>query len=238
MFCDVLHYTDDPVGLLREAARVARHEIVIKDHTVRGFLTRPTLRFMDVIGNAPHGVVLPYNYFTERQWDDAYRECGLTVTELRRDLDLYPKWADVLFGRSLHFVARLRVAAQGASVAADSPTSHQPARNQVGDRSNDFGIERIGSCADRPAPGAMFPWHAGCRAPGMPSEEKYEKLCRVGLLVAMLLHWVVAGLLVWPYLPSSLDSSYRGGQQLASCSRTKVMSAVQTQGGIRARRHS
>lgn len=49
---------------LKEAARVARHCIVIKDHTVTGVLARPTLRLMDLVGNAPHDVVLTYNYLT------------------------------------------------------------------------------------------------------------------------------------------------------------------------------
>lgn len=104
MFCDVLHHTADPLAMLREGARVARHSIVIKDHIVKGLLARPTLRIMDLVGNAPHGVAVPSNYFTERQWDDAYRSCGLTVVEDRRDLSLYPWWADLIFGRSLHFV--------------------------------------------------------------------------------------------------------------------------------------
>ena len=47
LFIDVLHHTDDPTVLLREARRVARRAIVLKDHTADGFLSRPTLRFMD-----------------------------------------------------------------------------------------------------------------------------------------------------------------------------------------------
>ena len=46
MFVDVLHLTDDPVLLLREAARVARNTIVIKDHTLDGFAAAATVRFM------------------------------------------------------------------------------------------------------------------------------------------------------------------------------------------------
>jgi SAM-dependent methyltransferase len=110
MFCDVLHHTDDPIVLLREAARVARHGVVIKDHTVEGFLARPTLRLMDVAGNAPHGVRLTYNYLTAREWANALRECGLREGVVRRDLGLYPAWADWVFGRSLHFIAAYQLA--------------------------------------------------------------------------------------------------------------------------------
>jgi SAM-dependent methyltransferase len=55
LFCDILHHTERPVELLREAVRVARHSILIKDHSVEGWLARP-LRFMDVVGNFPHGL--------------------------------------------------------------------------------------------------------------------------------------------------------------------------------------
>jgi hypothetical protein len=39
--------------LLREAARVAREAVVIKDHTKNGLAADATLRFMDRIGNPP-----------------------------------------------------------------------------------------------------------------------------------------------------------------------------------------
>jgi SAM-dependent methyltransferase len=43
MLVDVLHHTDDPIGLLREAVRVARQAIVIKDHLLKGALAYSTL---------------------------------------------------------------------------------------------------------------------------------------------------------------------------------------------------
>src|SRR3954451_10064113 len=47
MFVDVLHHTDDPLVLLREAARVAIQALVLKDHTADGLLAHSTLAFMD-----------------------------------------------------------------------------------------------------------------------------------------------------------------------------------------------
>src|SRR5882724_10323636 len=79
MFVDVLHHTEDPMVLLREAVRVARNVVVIKDHNVDGFLAGPTLRFMDRAANARYGVALPYNYWTEQKWFDAFATLGLTV---------------------------------------------------------------------------------------------------------------------------------------------------------------
>ncbi|TMA06848.1 MAG: class I SAM-dependent methyltransferase [Deltaproteobacteria bacterium] len=107
MFVDVLHHTEDPVFLLREAMRVTRAAIVIKDHTRNGLLAGPTLRLMDLIGNARHGVAIPYNYWHRQQWFEAFSTLDLTVGAWKQDLGLYPLPANWIFGRSLHFVARL-----------------------------------------------------------------------------------------------------------------------------------
>jgi SAM-dependent methyltransferase len=107
MFVDVLHHTHDPMVLLREARRVARKSVVIKDHTLDGLLAGFTLRTMDWIGNARYGVALPYNYWTKRRWIEAFKELGVEIGLWTSTLGLYPWPASSLFDRSLHFVARL-----------------------------------------------------------------------------------------------------------------------------------
>jgi SAM-dependent methyltransferase len=106
MFVDVLHHTLDPKVLLREAARVGKM-ILIKDHFREGLLAGPTLRFMDWVGNAHHGVTLPYNYWSRAQWTAAIEEVKLKPREINQSLGLYPLPASWLFERDLHFVARL-----------------------------------------------------------------------------------------------------------------------------------
>lgn len=104
---DVLHHTDDPAAVLREAVRVARKGVVIKDHLREGLLAGPTLRVMDWVGNRGHDVRLPYNYLTSRQWHAVFDAAGLLQTDIDEHLDLYPAPLSWVFDRGLHFVAKL-----------------------------------------------------------------------------------------------------------------------------------
>jgi SAM-dependent methyltransferase len=108
MFVDVLHHADDAQALLREAARVARSCVIIKDHLREGVGAEATLRFMDWVGNARFGVSLPYRYWSRSEWTEAFAALGLTIDVQKEDLALYPQPASLFFDRSLHFVARLR----------------------------------------------------------------------------------------------------------------------------------
>ncbi len=65
---------------------------------------------MDWVGNAHHGVVLPYNYWSGAQWRNAFATIGLKPQAHRKALGLYPFPASLVFERNLHFVSRLAVA--------------------------------------------------------------------------------------------------------------------------------
>jgi len=107
MIVDVLHHTADPLVILAEAGRVARSHLIVKDHNCNGILARLTLRLMDYVGNAWHGVALPYNFWTREQWRQAFQLLGFNPASSREVLHLYPWPASWLFDRSLHFLARL-----------------------------------------------------------------------------------------------------------------------------------
>lgn len=108
MFIDVLHHTDDPAVLLREAARVSNNCIIIKDHTKNSILAGPILHFMDLVGNARYGVTITANYWSQKQWQDAFSQMDLMINYWTQDVALYPRWAAWLFGKSLHFIACLK----------------------------------------------------------------------------------------------------------------------------------
>ena len=116
LLVDVLHHTEDPLILLREAARVSKRGIIIKDHLRKGYLADSTLRFMDRVGNCRHNVALPHNYWNLKEWQTAFDEIGLRVVRWTRKLRLYPFPADWIFGRSLHFLALLEGPATPAGI--------------------------------------------------------------------------------------------------------------------------
>jgi SAM-dependent methyltransferase len=105
---DVLHHTQDPNVLLREAARVSRSAVLLKDHLDENFIDNATLRFMDWVGNRPHGVGLTYNYQSRKRWEEHFLRCGLTVVHWSTEVPLYPPPFSLVLGRGLHFITLLK----------------------------------------------------------------------------------------------------------------------------------
>jgi SAM-dependent methyltransferase len=107
MLVDVLHHTSDVSVLLREAARVTRQIVLLKDHLSENAFDHATLRFMDWVGNRPHGVTLTYHYQSRAQWDAHFAAAGLRAASREANIPLYPAPFSALVGRGLHFVATL-----------------------------------------------------------------------------------------------------------------------------------
>lgn len=108
LFVDVLHHTTEPEKILRDACRVSRDFILIKDHLSANKFDHATLRFMDWVGNRSHGVFLPYNYLAQANWDRLFQSAGLEPVRTTHRIPLYPFPFSLLFGRKLHFVVLLK----------------------------------------------------------------------------------------------------------------------------------
>jgi SAM-dependent methyltransferase len=108
LFVDVLHHTEEPAILLREAVRVTRGFVLLKDHIDKNLLDDITLRFMDWVGNRPHSVVLTYNYQSRKQWAGYFSMCGLKEENWNCAVPLYPWPFQLVVGRGLHFVSLLK----------------------------------------------------------------------------------------------------------------------------------
>lgn len=113
MLVDVLHHCEEPEELLREAARVARRVVLVKDHRLGHAGARLLLRLMDWISNRPHGVVLPYNYWPEARWRQAWHAIGLEPRQYCRYLGLYPFPFSLALDTGVQFAAALEPRATG-----------------------------------------------------------------------------------------------------------------------------
>ena len=113
MMMDVLHHADEPLVLLRDAARVARYAVILKDHLADPWLGRRRLQLMDWVGNVGHGVPLRNRYLTSDQWRAAFADAGLSEVERRERLGLYPLPVRWLFENGLHFISRLLPEGEG-----------------------------------------------------------------------------------------------------------------------------
>jgi len=107
LFIDVLHHAEDPSIILKEALRVTKQYILIKDHVKEGVFAEATLSFMDYVGNKHNGIRLPYNYLDKRGWEELYKKVGLKVEQTRDKLNLFPFPENLIFDRKLHFFSIL-----------------------------------------------------------------------------------------------------------------------------------
>lgn len=74
--CDVLHHTNNPDdlrGILAEAVRVSRKDVIIKDHYYEDRWDFLVLKMADWIGNRPYGINLSYNFLKIDEWMDITR---------------------------------------------------------------------------------------------------------------------------------------------------------------------
>jgi SAM-dependent methyltransferase len=107
IFIDVLHHTNNPTDLLSEAYRVTYNSIIIKDHLKDSFFAGPLLHFMDWVGNKRYGVAITANYWPTNKWKNAFEKSNLKLCLWDQNTAFFSWWSNWLFGRALHFIARL-----------------------------------------------------------------------------------------------------------------------------------
>ncbi len=105
---DVLHHTYHKKELLREAFRVSRNGVIIKDHIYKNRFDYLTLSFMDYVGNKPYSVDVIYDYFTLPQWKTLFAEEEITIDNIETNLKLYPFPFSLIFDRQLHVLFKLK----------------------------------------------------------------------------------------------------------------------------------
>jgi len=107
LIVDVLHHTNEPQALLKEAARVAKKSIIIKDHCIDSWLSRKTITATDWIANRPHGVPLPFNFQNSEQWESLISATGFEKVAELKNMPMYPFPFDRLLNWSHDFIVKL-----------------------------------------------------------------------------------------------------------------------------------
>jgi SAM-dependent methyltransferase len=108
LLVDVLHHTRHPQAVLQECARVCRENILIKDHFAETRVDLLFLKLLDWVGNRPHGVQLPYNYFSRKQWTQMVNASNLKENDrVEKIAGLYPIFFQKLIGEKIQFMSNL-----------------------------------------------------------------------------------------------------------------------------------
>lgn len=79
LIVDVIHHDTHPERIIREATRVSKRFILIKDHYWLTMIDRTWLGWADYIGNRPYQIDLPYHYLQTSEWERLFAHAGLTI---------------------------------------------------------------------------------------------------------------------------------------------------------------
>jgi SAM-dependent methyltransferase len=84
LMVDMLHHSADIEQMLKEARRVSRRYILLKDHYWENSIDHILLCAADYLGNAPYGVSLPYHYLRQEEWAGLFDRHRLKTVSLER----------------------------------------------------------------------------------------------------------------------------------------------------------
>jgi SAM-dependent methyltransferase len=104
---DVLHHCEEPERVLREAVRVARSMVVLKDHFAFGPLSYKLLHYMDLVGNAKDRIPSPATYFHPREWVGLIDHAGARVAAIDWPLSIHGMPWGLVARPELEFTAKL-----------------------------------------------------------------------------------------------------------------------------------
>jgi ubiquinone/menaquinone biosynthesis C-methylase UbiE len=103
ILADVLHHDHDQERLLREAARVSKRLVIVKDHLREGFLAQQRISLLDWAANAGYSVPCTYRYNNLAEWRQMLGRTASKTMEEKTSIDIYPPVFNQLLGKGLHY---------------------------------------------------------------------------------------------------------------------------------------
>lgn len=107
MVINMLHHTADPRIVLKEAARVSRKGIIIKDHYANNRFDYYNLLAMEYMNPGFRQIMqLPLHFYSEKEWSLIFAECSLVPQYSTCRFPSYGCFWDIFFGRKMHFIGK------------------------------------------------------------------------------------------------------------------------------------
>jgi ubiquinone/menaquinone biosynthesis C-methylase UbiE len=104
---NMLHHTASPQETLKEAIRVSRKGIIIKEHYADNWLDYYTLLGMEYLNpNARKLMEMPLRFYSQKEWNAIFKSLGLVCESEASRFVSYSRFWDIFFGRHMHFVGR------------------------------------------------------------------------------------------------------------------------------------
>jgi SAM-dependent methyltransferase len=104
LLCNVLHHANDQVALLREALRLARRGVIIKDHLAETRYQHSQLAVLDVLGNRRFGASTVGHYQSSDGWRSLFANAGARVIERLEGLSFRRGPLRAVFGNHLEIM--------------------------------------------------------------------------------------------------------------------------------------
>ena len=104
LLCNVLHHANDQAALLREALRLARHGVIIKDHLAETRYQHSQLAVLDVLGNRRFGASTVGHYLSSEGWSSLFADAGARVVERLEGLSFRRGPLRAVFGNHLEIM--------------------------------------------------------------------------------------------------------------------------------------
>lgn len=88
MFVDTIHHIKYPDKILREAMRVAKKCIIIKDSSYYTLRQLICLWIIDLQSNIPKGIKCPLNFYSFEMWFDLFDRLGFSIDYANLDYEI------------------------------------------------------------------------------------------------------------------------------------------------------